>query len=71
MQKAVSYAKGGNKILQIKCLYYQDIRATQPNFIGVFLMPFSKKSICCFSKPQYIRLEGRRQEKERAAFSRN
>lgn len=57
---------GGGKILRIKCLYNQDRRATQPNLTGVFFFMFLlKMSICCLSKPKYIGLEGRKQEKEK------
>lgn len=61
---------GENKILLIKNLYCQDITATQPNFTWSF-DAVSKKSTCCFSKPKYIRMRGRKQEKIRAEFSQN
>lgn len=64
------HTSGGNKILLIKNLNYQDVRATQPNFTWSF-DAVSKKSTCCFSKPKYIRLRGRKQEKIRDEFSQN
>lgn len=61
---------GGNKVLLIKHLFYQDLRATLLNFIRVSVMLFLKRAHVASVNPN-LRLKGRRQEKERAAFSQN
>lgn len=73
------HTSGGSKILLIKNLCYQDIRATQPSFIWSF-DDVSKKSTCSLVNPSISkstcslvnpRVRGRKQEKIRAEFSQN